>query len=134
MPKLGPGTTCSGNDQCMSGICDVAGSGNCCTATCSWWSLRGDLLRRLGRVRLPQWKLRGGLLQPGEQPVHPRGYVQRLGELHLARRGVLGALDVREHDVVPAQCSVTGTAPTGTSVGCVAGFYCDTVPSTPTCS
>jgi hypothetical protein len=33
-----------------------------------------------------------------------------------------------------AACSVTGTAPAGTSVGCVAGYYCDTVPATPTCS
>jgi hypothetical protein len=31
-------------------------------------------------------------------------------------------------------CSVTGTAPAGTSVGCAAGTYCDTVPSTPVCS
>lgn len=31
-------------------------------------------------------------------------------------------------------CGVNGTAPNATSTGCVAGYYCDTVPTTPTCS
>jgi hypothetical protein len=32
-----------------------------------------------------------------------------------------------------AACSATGTAPTATSTGCKAGFFCDTVPATPAC-
>jgi hypothetical protein len=30
----GNGTTCGANAQCSSGVCDVGGSGNCCTAAC----------------------------------------------------------------------------------------------------
>jgi hypothetical protein len=33
-----------------------------------------------------------------------------------------------------ATCSVSGSPPNGTSVGCVAGYYCDTVPSQATCN
>jgi hypothetical protein len=31
---LTPGQACTGNNQCASNICDVAGTGNCCTAAC----------------------------------------------------------------------------------------------------
>jgi hypothetical protein len=34
-PRGAAGATCSGNDQCMTQICDVAGSGHCCTEACT---------------------------------------------------------------------------------------------------
>ncbi len=35
MAKVAAGTACTGNDQCSSGVCDVAGGGHCCAAACS---------------------------------------------------------------------------------------------------
>jgi hypothetical protein len=32
---LTPGATCTANGQCLSGVCDVHGSGHCCRAACS---------------------------------------------------------------------------------------------------
>ncbi len=35
VPLLVPGTACTENDACGSGMCGVSGSGNCCTAACA---------------------------------------------------------------------------------------------------
>ena len=33
--KLNAGAACGGNNECVSGVCGTAGSGNCCTAACT---------------------------------------------------------------------------------------------------